>query len=73
MASVFGGGQYDAKMEAAEQRAQARRDRQEATEETAREQQRAERGTARASRGRNMLVGDLSRALSSTLGGGGQG
>lgn len=68
MSTIMGDG--GAKKEAKRQAAEARRERQTANEEAGREQQRAERGAGPGStRGRNMLVGQLSSALKQTLGG----
>lgn len=66
MSGLFGGGAAD---EAKKQAATARRDKQDANEEAGREQQRGERGTGGSSRGRDMLIGNLSSTLKKTLGG----
>ena len=64
MSGVFGGGGDGGAREAT---AQARRQQQDANEDEMRARQRAERGGTR--RGRNMLVGRLSRVMPKTLGG----
>lgn len=56
------------KKEAREAAALSRKGRQTASEEAGRAQQLAERGSTRR-RGRNLLIGNLSRPLTPTLGG----
>jgi len=68
MSGIFGGG---ASKEAKKQAAQARREMQTSNEEAGRAQQRAERGSGSGAgtRGRDMLIGNLSTRLKKTLGG----
>lgn len=70
MGGVFGGGKA-AKRAARRAEATARRQEQRGNEEEQRARQLAERG-AEAGRGRNLLVGYLSRRLPTTLGAAGQ-
>lgn len=66
--SIFGGDQ--GKAEARRQQAEARKDRQDASEDAARQKQTAERGgSGGRTRGRDMLVGNLSNRLKTKLGG----
>lgn len=70
MGGIFGG-DNGAQAEARKQAAQARRERQTSNEETNRAQQRGERGGGggAGTRGRDMLIGNLSQRLKDTLGG----
>jgi len=69
MSAMFGDG--GASKEAEKQSAQARRERQASNEEAGRAQQRGERGGGggAGTRGRDMLIGNLSDRLKKTLGG----
>jgi len=71
MAGIFGSGDNGAQAEAKKQAGQARRERQTSNEETNRAQQRGERGggAGAGTRGRDMLIGNLSQRLKETLGG----
>lgn len=70
MSSLFGGGAREAQREAKKQQGEARAMKQTSNEEAGRAQQLAERGGAGGgSRGRDMLMGALSRRLKDTLGG----
>ncbi len=70
MSGMFGGGQKEAREQAAKQAAQARRSTQASNEEAARSRQSAERGSTTASRGgRNLLIGNLAQTLGDTHGG----
>ena len=71
MSGIFGSRDNGAQAEAKTQAAQARRERQTSNEEADRSQQQAERGgrSGGRTRGRDMLIGNLSQRLNKTLGG----
>lgn len=65
MSNMFGGGDNGA----AEAKAAARKNKQDASESEQRSKQLAERGGGLVRNGRNLLMGELSKSLPMTLGG----